>query len=118
MERIYRAASNSWRGLRSAATTEAAIRQEIVLLAVSIPLACFIAPENWKRIVLIEMVLLIVVVEIINTAIEKLCDRFTLERDDQIGRVKDMGSAAVSLTLLMAGGVWAIAALQFAGTFA
>ena len=117
MERMYRAALNSWRGFRSAAVTEAAIRQEIALLAVSIPLAFCIAPENWKRIVLIEMVLLIVVVEIINTAIEKLCDRFTLERDEQIGRVKDMGSAAVSLTLLMAGAVWAIAAFQYAGTF-
>ena len=117
MQRIYRAGLNSWRGLRAAARSEAAIRQEIALLAVSVPLAFFIAPENWKRLVLIEMVLLVVVVEIINTAIEKLCDRFTLERDDQIGRVKDMGSAAVSLTLLMAGVVWAIAGLQYAGNF-
>ncbi len=49
------------------------------------------------------------IVELLNTAIEKLADRVTLERDPMIGRVKDMGSAAVGLTLLIAGAVWLLA---------
>jgi len=58
---------------------------------------------------LIGTVLAIMIVELLNTAIEKLADRVTLEHDPIIGRVKDMGSAAVGLTLLIAGAVWLLA---------
>ena len=60
-------------------------------------------------------VLLLMVVELLNTAIEKLADRLTTDHDKQIGRVKDMGSAAVGVTLLIAGGVWLFAIAERIG---
>jgi diacylglycerol kinase (ATP) len=93
-------------GLRAAAATEAAFRQELIALAIAIPLAIVIATDNWTRLALIGVVLALLIVELLNTAIEKLADRVTLEHDPLIGRVKDMGSAAVGLTLLIAALVW------------
>ena len=109
MQRILRATLNTLNGLRAAATSEAAFRQELFLFALSVPLAILIATDNWKRLLLMLMVLFIMVVELLNTAIEKLADRVTTEHDPIIGRVKDMGSAAVGLTLLIAGAVWLLA---------
>ncbi len=106
MQRILRATLNTLNGLRAAASSEAAFRQELFLFALSIPLAILIATDNWMRLFLIMMVVAIMVVELLNTAIEKLADRVTLDHDPVIGRVKDMGSAAVGLTLLMAGAAW------------
>jgi diacylglycerol kinase (ATP) len=54
----------------------------------------------------------VLVVELLNTAIEKLADRLTMDHDPQIGRVKDMGSAAVGVTLLLAGGFWIFAIVE------
>ncbi len=112
MQRILRATLNTLNGLRAAAASEAAFRQELFLFALSVPLAIVIATDNWTRLFLIMMVVAIMVVELLNTAIEKLCDRVTLEHDPLIGRVKDMGSAAVGITLLMAGAVWLFAIWQ------
>jgi diacylglycerol kinase (ATP) len=106
LQRILRATLNTLNGLRAAASSEAAFRQELFLFALSVPLAIVIATDNWKRLFLIMMVVAIMIVELLNTAIEKLADRVTLEHDPLIGRVKDMGSAAVGLTLLTAGAVW------------
>ena len=63
----------------------------------------------WTRLTLIGVVVFILVVELLNTAIEKLADRVTTAIDPQIGQVKDIGSAAVGLALLMAGAAWLIA---------
>jgi diacylglycerol kinase (ATP) len=112
LQRILRATLNTLNGLRAAASSEAAFRQEIFLLALSIPLAILIATDNRMRILLIVMVVTVMVVELLNTAIEKLADRVTLEHDPLIGRVKDMGSAAVGLTLLVAALVWLFAIWQ------
>lgn len=68
-----------------------------------------------RAIELIGVVLLLLTVELLNTAIEKLADRLTLERDEQIGRVKDMGSAAVGVALLIAGAVWLAAIAERLG---
>ena len=103
MQRILRATLNTLNGLRAAASSEAAFRQELIALALSVPLAFLIATDDWKRLALIGVVLAVMVVELLNTAIEKLADRVTLDHDPVIGRVKDMGSAAVGLTLLVAG---------------
>ena len=70
------------------------------------PLALVIASDLWTRVALIGVVVAIMIVELLNTAIEKLADRVTLDHDPVIGKVKDMGSAAVGLTLLLAGLVW------------
>ena len=109
MQRILQATLNTLNGLRAAASSEAAFRQELIALAMAVPLALVIAADLWMRIALIGVVLALLIVELLNTAIEKLADRVTLEHDPMIGRVKDMGSAAVGLTLLLAGLVWLVA---------
>lgn len=89
--------------------SEAAFRQEVVLLLIAVPLAFVIATDNWRRLTLVSVVVLVMVVELLNTAIEKLADRVTQDRDPVIGRVKDMGSAAVGLSLVVAGLFWLLA---------
>jgi diacylglycerol kinase (ATP) len=109
MQRMWRATLNTMNGLRAAASSEAAFRQELIALAVAVPLALMIATTGWSALALIGVVVAVMIVELLNTAIEKLADRVTLEHDPIIGRVKDMGSAAVGLTLLLAGAVWLLA---------
>ena len=70
-----------------------------------------------RRVELIAVVALVLVVELLNTAIEKLADRLTTEHDLQIGRVKDMGSAAVGVALAMAGLFWLFAIAERLGAF-
>ena len=104
---------NSWRGLVSAARTETAFRQELALLIVAIPLAFLITPHGWKRVYLIGVVFFCLIVELLNTAIEKLADRVSVENDPLIGRVKDMGSAAVGLSLIAILLVWGMAIIEW-----
>ena len=73
MDRLLRAVINSWNGLRFAFGSEAAFRQEVAVFVPAVPLAFFIAPEPWKRLALIGVLMLLFVVELLNTAIEKLC---------------------------------------------
>jgi diacylglycerol kinase (ATP) len=115
MERLLRATINSWHGLRHAARSEAAFREEVAVFVLSVPLAFLIADMAWKRLALIGVIVFIMVVELLNTAIEKLADRVSLEIDPQIGRVKDMGSAAVGLSLLLAGAAWLLALAERLG---
>jgi diacylglycerol kinase (ATP) len=109
MERLLRATINTWHGLIAAARSEEAFRQELVALVVAVPLAFLVTNEAWKRLALIGVVVFVLVVELLNTAIEKLADRVNLAVDPQIGRVKDMGSAAVGLALLIAAIAWLLA---------
>ena len=109
MDRLLRATVNTWHGLLDAARSEVAFRQELLALVVAVPLAFLVAESGWKRIALIGVVVLLLVVELLNTAIEKLADRVSREIDPQIGRVKDMGSAAVGLVIALAGLVWLMA---------
>ena len=87
---MWRATLNSWRGLIAAAKSEQAFREELVALALAVPLAFFIAPEAWKRLTLIGVILLLMAVELLNTAIEKLSDHVTPAQHPDIGRIKDM----------------------------
>jgi len=112
VERIWRATINSWSGLVAVTRSEAAFRQELGLLAISIPLAFFLTPNVAKRFMLIGVIVFIIIVELLNTAIEKLSDRVTRKNDPAIKRVKDMGSAAVGLSLLSAGAVWIWLAIE------
>jgi diacylglycerol kinase (ATP) len=106
VERIWQAAINSWNGLVAVTRSEAAFRQELMLLAAGVPIAYFLTEEPSKRFALIGVLVFILIVELLNTAIEKLSDRITRDNDPAIKRVKDMGSAAVGLSLLAAGAVW------------
>ena len=115
MLRFWRATVNTRNGLAFAIRSERAIREELVALALAVPLACLIGVSNIRRFELIAVVVLVLVVELLNTAIEKLADRLTTDHDPQIGRVKDMGSAAVGVALVMAGLFWLFAIAERIG---
>src|ERR1700694_958355 len=106
VNRLLRAPVNSWYGLRVAARSEAAVREELIALALAVPLAFLVAEGAVKRFALIGVVLFLLVVELLNTAIEKLADEITTAPRPGIGRIKDMGSAAVGIAILVAGSVW------------
>jgi diacylglycerol kinase (ATP) len=95
--------------------SEAAVRQELVVFVLAVPLALVVAQEAWKRLALIGVVVLLLAIELLNTAIEKLSDHVTPTINPQIGKVKDMGSAAVGLALLIAGAVWLVALAERLG---
>lgn len=112
---MWRATRNSWAGLKAAARSEAAFREELIALAVSVPVAFFITPLAWKRLALVGVILLLLVVELLNTAIEKLSDHVTPAQHPDIGRIKDMASAAVGVTLAIGGFVWLLAIAEWLG---
>jgi diacylglycerol kinase (ATP) len=104
--RLWRATINTRNGLAFAIRSEQAVREELFALALSLPLAWLIGATTMRRIELVAAVAMVLIVELLNTAIEKLADRLTTEHDAQIGRVKDMGSAAVGVALVTAGLFW------------
>jgi len=113
--RLWRATVNSRNGLIFAARSEQAVREELAALVIAIPLAWLIGATTMRRVELVAAVVLVLVVELLNTAIEKLADRLTTDHDPQIGRVKDMGSAAVGVALLLAGAFWLFAIAERMG---
>jgi diacylglycerol kinase (ATP) len=113
--RFWRATINSWNGLVFAARSEQAIREELLALLLAVPLAWLIGTTVVRRVELVAVVLLLLAVELLNTAIEKLADRLTTDHDPQIGHVKDMGSAAVGVVLLLIAAVWGIALAERMG---
>jgi diacylglycerol kinase (ATP) len=115
VQRLWRAAINSWNGLRAVARSEEAFRQELFVLVIAVPLAFLVASEAWKRLTLVLVIVFIMIVELLNTAIEKLGDRVSLEQDPRMGMVKDLGSAAVGLSLLLAAAVWLLAVAERLG---
>ena len=115
MLRIWRATINSRNGLIFAVRSEQAIREELVALALSLPMAWLCGATLMRRVELVAMVLLVLVVELLNTAIEKLADRLTTDHDPQIGRVKDLGSAAVGVALVVGTLFWLFAIAERIG---
>ena len=115
MKRLFLATINSWNGLKFAVRSEQAIREELVALLLAIPLAFIVGTTAVRRLELIVVVLLLIAVELLNTAIEKLADRLTREIDPQIRDVKDMGSAAVLAALIIAGTTWLFALAERLG---
>jgi diacylglycerol kinase (ATP) len=113
--RMWRATVNSWRGMIAAAKSEQAFREELIALAIAVPLAFVIAAEAWKRLTLVGVILLLMAVELLNTAIEKLSDHVTPALHPDIGRIKDMSSAAVGVALAIAGFTWLLALAQWIG---
>jgi diacylglycerol kinase (ATP) len=105
--RIARALGYSLRGLGVAWRHEAAFRQETVLAAILIPLGLGLGDDAMERLLLAGAPVLVLVVELLNSAIEALADAISTEHHPLLGRAKDIGSAAVLLTLLLAGAAWA-----------
>ena len=106
LTRIIKAAGYSYKGLTAAWQHEAAFRQESLAVIVAIILAIWLDVGAIARILLIGSVLLVMIVEIINSAIEAIVDRVGTDYHELSGRAKDMGSAAVSLTIILALFVW------------
>jgi diacylglycerol kinase (ATP) len=113
--RLWKATVNSRNGLIFAVRSEQAVREEVGALILAIPLAWLVGATVMRKVELFGAVVLVLVVELLNTAIEKLADRLTTDQDLQIGRVKDMGSAAVGVTLLMSGLFWLFAIAERMG---
>jgi diacylglycerol kinase (ATP) len=105
--RIMNAFRYSADGLAAAWHHEDAFRQEMVLAAVMVPTALMLPVTLLERILLITVVIQVLIVEILNTAVEAAIDRQSFEINPLAKRAKDLGSAAVMLSLVLAGGVWA-----------
>jgi diacylglycerol kinase (ATP) len=115
MLRLWRATINTRNGLAFAIRSEQAVREELVVLLVSLPVAWVVGASLMRRIELVAAVAMVLIVELLNTAIEKLADRLTTDHDLQIGRVKDMGSAAVGVAIITAGVFWLFAIAERMG---
>ena len=104
--RLWLATLNSARGLRQCYRSEAAFRQEIWAACVLIPLAAWLGRTGVERSLLAGSVLFVMIVELLNTAIEVVVDRIGPERHHLSGFAKDLGSSAVLLALLLAAVTW------------
>lgn len=108
IRRLIAATRYSAAGLASAWRSEEAFRQEAVLAVVLIPVALWLGATPAERALLIGSVLLVMIVELLNTSIECTVDRIGTDRHHLSGRAKDLASSAVFLSLLLAGITWAI----------
>ena len=106
IRRIIRATRFSAQGLAQAWKHEAAFRQETILLIVLIPVALWLGDTVLTQVLLIGVCLLVLIVELINSAIEAAIDRHGQEQHELSGRAKDMGSAAVFVSLTVVVLVW------------
>jgi diacylglycerol kinase (ATP) len=106
LTRIINAAGYSWAGLKAAYTNEAAFRQELWLVIVLSPVAVIFGPSVADKAVLLASLIFILLIEILNSALEAVVDRFGDEMHPLSGRAKDMGSAAVLLAFFITGLVW------------
>ena len=104
--RIINAAGYSWLGFKAAYKNEAAFRQELWLCLLLIPAALYFADTLLDKAILISSLLFILVVELLNSAIEAVVDRFGDEIHELSGRAKDMGSTAVFIAISMAVILW------------
>lgn len=107
LARIYAAFFNSLKGYRATWQNEEAFRQEVYLAIVTTPLALWLGENGIEKALLIGSVLLVLIIELLNTGIEIVVDRISFERHELSGRAKDVGSAAVLTSLLLAAVVWA-----------
>lgn len=114
LDRILHAAGYSWDGLRAAYRGESAFRQETWLTLIGLPLAFWVG-RDWVQVALLAgSLILVLIVELLNSAIEAVVDRVSFERHELSKRAKDIASAAVLMSLLLAGGIWGAALWQYA----
>jgi diacylglycerol kinase (ATP) len=106
LKRLYSATQNSLRGLVDGFKTEPALRDEAILVVAALPLGLIVAPSGAWYAGMIGALLIVLAVEFLNTAIEKLADHVTREQHKDIRRIKDFGSAAVFCGLCLAGLIW------------
>jgi diacylglycerol kinase (ATP) len=108
LTRVWKAAIYSMQGLKAAWRHESAFRQECAIGLVLLPLSFWIA-DSWIEVaVLMGVCFLVLIVELLNSAVEAVVDRVGHEHHDLAGQAKDMGSAAVMLSLILAVGTWVL----------
>jgi diacylglycerol kinase (ATP) len=112
LKRVLSATRNSIAGLREALRHEDAFRQELILAAFLIPAALWVGTTAVQRALLIGSVLLVLIVELLNSAVEATVDRISFENHRLAKRAKDIGSAAVMLTLLNAALIWGLIVIE------
>jgi diacylglycerol kinase (ATP) len=106
LKRIIKATAYSINGLKAAFKTEAAIRQELVLCAIFIPVALMLDISKVEQILMIASLVLVLLFELVNSAIEAIVDRVGTEHHELSGKAKDIGSAAVMVSLGLALFTW------------
>jgi diacylglycerol kinase (ATP) len=106
LTRAWHAAKNSWCGIVYAFEEESAFRQELALLTVLMPIAFFLPITPLEKCALIASLMMVLVVELLNSSVEAAIDRISFDHHDLSKRAKDFGSAAVMLTLLIAALLW------------
>jgi diacylglycerol kinase (ATP) len=112
LQRLWAATGYSSQGLKAAWIHETAFRQELLLALLLAPVACWLGTTMTQRALLIFSLVLILVVELLNSAIEATVDRIGSEHHKLSGQAKNMGSAAVLVALIAAAGVWILVAWQ------
>lgn len=105
-QRVIRAAGYSMKGLKSAYIHEAAFRQEVWLSLILIPLGFYLGDGAIEKILLVGTVLLVLATELLNSAVEAVVDRIGSEFHALSGRAKDIGSAAVFMTMVILAFTW------------
>src|SRR5690554_5227798 len=109
--RIIKATIWSLQGLKAAWLHESSFRLEIYLLAVLAPLALWLGNDGVERALLLGSCLLVPMVELLNSALEAVIDRYGNQHHELVGRAKDMGSAAVMVAMINTGVIWALVLL-------
>ena len=104
--RVFRACGATWRGLTGAFREEEAFRQELALAVVVVPLGLWLGHTGVERALLVAPMLLVLAIELVNSAIEATVDRIGYERHPLAGLAKDIGSAAVFMSFVLLGTVW------------
>lgn len=104
--RVIKAAKYSYQGLMAAVKNEAAFREELILSVILMPVALWVDVSQVERILMIGSLALVLVVELLNSAVEAVVDRIGSEHHELAGRAKDMGSAAVLICLMLAFYIW------------
>ena len=108
MGRLYKAYLNSARAFSALIRTEKAFQQEVALLVIAFPVAWFLAPDWRGFLLLVGSILLLLLVEVLNTGIEAACDAVSREFSIDIQLAKDCGSLAVLISVVIALGVWGL----------
>ena len=108
LERVVKAAGYSWAGLKAAFRHEAAFRQEVALCVPLVPLGLWLGHTGIERALLVGCLLLVLIAELLNSAVESVVDRIGPEHHELSGRAKDIGSAAVFVALVNVAVVWGL----------
>ena len=112
LRRVISATRNSFDGLAAAVRHEDAFRQELALAAVLVPVGLWLGRTGLERALLVASVLFVLVVELLNSAVEATVDRISFDNHRLAKRAKDIGSAAVMLSLASAAAVWLLVGLS------